>query len=89
MPRISYFYGIAIYMYFADHNPPHFHAHYGRAKALISIETGEVIAGDLPLTAKRLVKDWALARQAELRENWARAQAQGSLERIPGPDGAG
>jgi hypothetical protein len=22
MPRISYFYGIAIYMYFADHNPP-------------------------------------------------------------------
>jgi hypothetical protein len=89
MPRVSYFYGIAVYMYFADHNPPHFHAHYGRSKALVSIETGEVIAGDLPITAKRLVKEWALARQAELRDNWERAQAEGGLERIPGPDGAG
>lgn len=89
MPRISYFYGIAIYMYFADHNPPHFHAHYGRAKALVSIETGEVIAGALPRTAQRLVKEWALARQAELRDNWQRAQTEGNLERIPGPDGAG
>lgn len=89
MPRISYFYGIAIYMYFADHNPPHFHAHYGRSKALVSIDTGETIAGALPRTARKLVKEWALARQAELRDNWDRAQAEGSLERIPGPDGAG
>jgi len=56
---------------------------------LVSIETGEIIASDLPVTAKRLVKDRALARQAELRENWSRAQAQGGLERISGPDGAG
>jgi Domain of unknown function (DUF4160) len=33
MPRLSEFYGIAIYMYFADHNPPHFHAIYARAGA--------------------------------------------------------
>jgi hypothetical protein len=26
MPRISYFYGIAIFMYHNDHAPPHFHA---------------------------------------------------------------
>jgi hypothetical protein len=43
--------------------------HYGRSRALVSIETGDVIAGDLPITAKRLVKEWALARQAELRDN--------------------
>lgn len=24
MPEISYFYGIAIYMYMGEHNPPHF-----------------------------------------------------------------
>jgi hypothetical protein len=89
MPTIAQFYGISIMMYFADHNPPHFHARYGRSKALVAIETGEVIAGDLPRTARRMVKDWALARQAELRENWVRAQGEGRLERIPGPDDAG
>ena len=26
MPRLSKFYGIAIYMYYRDHAPPHFHA---------------------------------------------------------------
>ena len=29
MPRISEFYGIAIYMYYQDHGPPHVHAIYG------------------------------------------------------------
>jgi hypothetical protein len=29
MPQISRFYGIVIYMYWGDHFPPHFHAHYG------------------------------------------------------------
>jgi hypothetical protein len=29
MPTISYFYGIAIQMFWNDHSPPHFHALYG------------------------------------------------------------
>jgi hypothetical protein len=32
MPTISFFYGIAIQMFFDDHNPPHFHARYGTAR---------------------------------------------------------
>lgn len=28
MPEVSYFYGIAIYMYMSEHNPPHFHVKY-------------------------------------------------------------
>jgi hypothetical protein len=28
MPEICRFYGIVIKMYFADHQPPHFHAEY-------------------------------------------------------------
>lgn len=28
MPTIAMFYGIAIRMYFDDHNPPHLHAQY-------------------------------------------------------------
>jgi len=35
MPRLSEFYGIAICMYFADHNPPDFHAIYAEHEALI------------------------------------------------------
>ncbi len=26
VPRISAFYGVVIWMYYDDHNPPHFHA---------------------------------------------------------------
>jgi hypothetical protein len=28
LPKISEFFGIAIYLYFDDHPPPHFHAQY-------------------------------------------------------------
>ncbi len=37
MPEISRFYGIIIYMYINDHNPPHFHARYNEFEATISI----------------------------------------------------
>ena len=89
MPTIAYFYGIAISMYFGDHNPPHFHARYGRAKALFRIMDGEIIAGELPPTAERLIKEWALAHRGELEENWCRARMHEPLERIAGPDGQG
>ena len=84
MPTISFFYGIAIRMYYRDHAPPHFHAIYGEHEAFVSIETGEIIAGHLPKTAARLVNEWALARRSELRENWQRAQQSQPLERLAG-----
>ena len=52
MPRVSEFYGIVIYMYFADHNPAHFHAIYGEDEALVRISDGQL----LPRTAARLVE---------------------------------
>ena len=42
MPRISHFYGIAVYMYYRDHAPPHFHAIYGEHEAEIEIGTASV-----------------------------------------------
>ena len=33
MPVISDFLGIVIYMYFNEHNPPHFHAKYNEFRA--------------------------------------------------------
>ena len=86
MPTISWFYGIAIRMYFLDHPPAHFEAVYGEYEANVSIETGEVIAGRLPQTAAHLVKQWTLAHQAELKANWDRARAKLPLERIAGLD---
>ncbi len=87
MPTIAWFYGIAIQMYYNDHNPPHFHARYGRAKAIIRIADGELIAGDLPPTAARLLKDWAVQRRVELQGNWEAGRAGRAMEKIAGPDG--
>ena len=59
MPRISTFYGIAIYMYYKDHAPPHFRAIYGDHEATIDIQTLEIHDGSLPRRAKDLVLEWA------------------------------
>jgi hypothetical protein len=43
MPEISRFLGIVIYMFFNEHNPPHFHAEYNEHKAAIFIDTLELM----------------------------------------------
>ena len=83
MPRVSQFYGIAIYLYYRDHAPPHFHAIYGEDEALFEIATGAVIAGHLPRRARAMVEDWAAARRAELQQDWDLAVA--SLPLVPVP----
>ena len=47
VPRISEFYGIAIYVYFSDHAPPHIHAQYSGIEAVIAISDGPVIRGSI------------------------------------------
>ena len=42
MPVISDFLGIVIFMYFNEHNPPHFHAKYNEFRAEINIEHYDV-----------------------------------------------
>jgi Domain of unknown function (DUF4160) len=86
MPTIAMFYGIMIQMFYDDHQPPHFHAVYGGSKALVRLSDGQIIAGELPPTAARMVRQWALARNAELQDNWRRALAHLPLEKVAGPD---
>lgn len=86
MPVISYFFGIYIRMYFADHAPPHIHVAYQGDEALVHIETGEVMAGKIPKKAKVLVRDWCIQHQNELMDNWQKAQELQPLNRIPGAD---
>ncbi len=45
-------------MFFADHNPPHFHAVYAEHEALVRIDNGTILRGDLPRTAAKLVEQW-------------------------------
>ena len=82
MPELSRFYGIVIKMYFADHAPPHFHAEYGDAEALISIETLATFAGRLPPRALGIVTEWAALHQNELRDAWRKASNLESVEKI-------
>lgn len=70
MPEIARFYGIIIKLFFGDHPPPHFHAVYGEHLGLFNIETLEMIEGDLPNRAKKLVLEWASLNQNELMNMW-------------------
>jgi hypothetical protein len=72
MPTISMFYGIIIRMYCApkEHAPAHFHAFYGEFKAVIDINTCEVVEGELPKKQQRLVQAWAELHQDELLADW-------------------
>jgi hypothetical protein len=72
MPVIARFYGILIKMYFSqrEHGVAHFHAVYGEFNGVFSIETLEMMEGDLPLRAQRLVRDWASQYQQELLQMW-------------------
>ena len=72
MPTVSRFYGIVIKMFFIqrEHQPPHFHAVYGEHNALFAIDSLEVIEGDLPKRAERLVKEWGERYHKELLTMW-------------------
>jgi hypothetical protein len=77
------FYGIVIRMYFSDHAPPHFHAVYSGDEAVVVIETGEVIRGQLPERALRLVREWASIHRDELNTNWELVQVPDSPLPVP------
>ena len=83
MPRLSQFYGIAIYMYYRDHAPPHFHAIYGEHEAVVQIASGMVLASRLPRRARTLVEDWLAAHRVELQQDWDLAVAAQPLVPIP------
>jgi hypothetical protein len=82
MPEISHFLGIIIYMYFNDHNPPHFHVQYNDFRAMINIEKLNLIKGELPARVLGLVIEWAELHQAELKANWENLAKTGNYAKI-------
>jgi hypothetical protein len=82
MPEISRFLGIVIYMYFNEHNPPHFHAEYNEHKASIAIDTFGLMEGKLPSKVMSLVVEWAQEHQDELLKNWYSIKETGEFHKI-------
>jgi Domain of unknown function (DUF4160) len=83
MPRISFFYGITIAMFWNEsaHQTPHFHAEYPGHVASIAL-SGDLLGGSLPPRALRLVRAWTSLHQDELMSNWTRARLHQALARI-------
>ena len=80
MPVISRFYGIIIKMYFKDHGTPHFHAVYGEFNGVFEIDTLEMIEGDLPGRARKLILDWAEQYKNDLLVIWKNQE----FKQLPG-----
>ena len=81
MPEISRFYGIAIFMNYNDHLPPHFHAKYQGYEVTVSIEEEEV-TGKMPKRTLNLVFDWLDKNRDELLENWELARSHKKLNTL-------
>ncbi len=82
MPEISRFYGIIVAMFFDDHNPPHFHARYGREKVVIEIESLRILEGNISPRALGLVIEWAAQHKDELLKNWNLAKNNQNPKKI-------
>jgi hypothetical protein len=74
MPELSRFLGMVVRMYYDEHPPPHFHVDYGEHRAVLSIDTLDVLRGHLPHRALALLAEWALQHRVEIRANWARVE---------------
>ena len=70
MPTISTFYGITIYMYINDHNPPHIHARYSGKDSKFNIQTGIPSNDSFPKNATRLVREFIELHKDELMSMW-------------------
>ena len=73
MPTISMFYGIIIYMYYADnkqHNMPHIHVEYNEYNAIVEIPNGIILDGELPTKKMQLVQAWITIHEEDLMADW-------------------
>lgn len=70
MPIISFFDGIKILLFSNDHLPPHFHVYYAEYKALIVIDSLQIMRGDLPIKQLNKVVEWAGLNKENLLETF-------------------
>ncbi len=68
-------------MFYREHAPPHFHAHYGDYEITVEIQSG-VINGRFPKRALGAVMEWMDLHRAELMEDWNLAVSEKPLNPI-------
>jgi len=81
MPIISRFFGIIIYMFWREHQSPHFHAKYGDEEVIVEIETGKV-SGNISKRALNIVQEWRKLHKDEILKDWELAEQNKPLRRI-------
>ncbi|MBI4764462.1 MAG: DUF4160 domain-containing protein [Deltaproteobacteria bacterium] len=83
MPTISMSMESFIRMYCSpgEHNPPHIHAYYQEFMAIVSIITGEVTTGSLPLKPTKLVLACVGRARMECCDELEDSHCSGHLER--------
>ena len=75
MPTIAVVEGVKIMIFANDHAPPHFHAKFAEFEALISIATGDILDGSLPVAKLRTVREWFEPRRAQVAYVWTEIRA--------------
>jgi hypothetical protein len=75
MPTLAIIDGIRITMYYADHEPAHFHAIAGDDEIVVAIADLKLIAGSASSPVVRRVRTWARRHQGELALCWVRCRA--------------
>nr|WP_308189834.1 DUF4160 domain-containing protein [Nostoc sp. XA010] len=61
---------------------PHTFTRYNNQKAIVSIQTLEILEGELTTRLFKLVTEWAILHQVELMEDWELARDNQTLEKI-------
>jgi len=67
------FYGILVLMYFRDnqrHSLPHIHVRYQDCEAVIAIQDGAVLEGEIPPRQLRMVQVWMDIHHEDLMLDW-------------------
>ena len=81
MPEICRFYGIIIYLYWKDHNPPHVHFHYGNYECSISV-IDRVVDGQAPAKVIAKVNEWIGQNENDILAYGRRPNVEKRLENL-------
>ena len=81
MPEICRFFGIIIFLYWKDHNPPHIHFTYGDYECSISV-LDRIVDGRAPAKVIAKVNEWINLHEAEILSLWEKAQKGEKIDKI-------
>jgi hypothetical protein len=84
MPTVAIVAGMAILLYYDDHDPPHFHIRAANFRAKVAIHDLSVIevVGRMKPSEIRAIQRWARRHKSALRDNWRRASKLDPVRKI-------